>query len=71
VAYGTGHGPPFTGFANYMVFGDNIMWSLHGTGYPIVFTGARVTGDRLEFALPVEDSGGYFAKGGFVLRRQP
>lgn len=70
-AYGVFHGQPFNGFANYMVFGDSIMLSMHGTGHPILFTGARVTGDRLEFVLPDDDSRGYLAKGGFILTRQP
>jgi len=57
-------------FANYLVFGDNVMLSLHGTGYPIELVGARITNDTLEFAIPKEVSYVSLVEGGYRLTRQ-
>lgn len=57
-------------FANYLVFGDNVALSMHGTGYPVEFTGVRITGDTLEFAIPKEVATGGLVEGGYRLTRQ-
>jgi len=58
------------GFADYLVFGDNVMLSLHGPGYPIALVGARITNDTLEFAIPKEVAYVGLVEGGYRLTRQ-
>lgn len=56
--------------ANYLVFGDNVALSMHGSGYPVELVGVRITGDTLEFAIPKEVATGGLVEGGYRLTRQ-
>jgi hypothetical protein len=56
--------------ANFLTFGDSIVLSQHGTGFPVVLVGVRVEGDGLEFAIGKEVAMGPLREGGFKLTRQ-
>ena len=57
-------------FANYLVFGDSVALSMHGSGYPVVLIGVRITGDTLEFVIPKDVAAGGLVEGGYRLTRQ-
>lgn len=60
-----------TNFANFLVFGDQIVMNHYGSSFALVLVGVKVTGDQMEFVIPAgTPQNGTLDVGGFRLTRQ-